>query len=146
MNNDKACSQLTALMDSTIQTLYRDLTEQEQLWDMIKADFEKVIKLDGRYEMAKLTSCQLEAYPSVTEWISAQDKILKDLAGCDITINNSGRKFYIMSNLPNTEEWRTFASTLELTEKVKTVVSIVTRLLSWEARLGRARGLTPDAA
>jgi hypothetical protein len=146
MNNDKACGQLTALMESTIQIRYRDLTEPKQLWDTIKADFEKVIKLDGRYEMAKLTSCQLESYPSVTEWISAQDKIINDLAVCDITIEDSWRKFYIMSNLPNTEEWRTFASTLELTEKADTVASIVTHLLSFEARLRRARGLAPDAA
>jgi len=146
MNNDKACGQLTSLMESTIQIRYRDLTEPKQLWDTIKADFEKVIKLDGRYEMAKLTSCQLESYPSVTEWISAQDKIINDLAVCDITIEDSWRKFYIMSNLPNTEEWRTFASTLELTEKADTVASIVTHLLSFEARLRRARGLAPDAA
>jgi len=146
MNNDKACGQLTALMESTIQLRYRDLTEPKQLWDTIKTDFEKVIKLDGRYEMAKLTSCQLESYPSVTEWISTQDKIINDLAVCDITIEDSWRKFYIMSNLPNTEEWRTFASTLELTEKADTVVSIVTHLLSFEARLRRARGLAADAA
>jgi len=59
--------------------------------------------------MAKLTSCQFESYPSVTEWISAQDKIINDLAVCDITIEDSWRKFYIMSNLPNTEKWPTFA-------------------------------------
>jgi len=103
MNKDKACGQLTSLMESTIQIRYRDLTEPKQHWDTIKTDFEKVIKLDGRYEMAKLTSCHLESYLSVTEWISAQDKIINDLAVCDITIEDSWRKFYIMSNLPNTE-------------------------------------------
>jgi len=51
-----------------------------------------------------------------------------------------------MSNLLNTEEWRTFASTLGLTEKADTVASIVTHLLSFEARLRRASGLAPDAA
>jgi len=51
-----------------------------------------------------------------------------------------------MSNIPNTEEWRTFASRLELTEKADTVASIVTHVLSFEARLCRARGLVPDAA
>jgi len=146
MNNDKACGQLTALMESTIQIRYRDLTEPKQLWDMIQTDFEKVIKLDGRYKMAKLTSCQLQSYPSVTEWISAQDKIINDLAVCDITNEDSWRKFNILSNLPNTEEWRTFASTLELTEKADTVASIVTHLRSFEARLCRAPGLGPDAA
>jgi hypothetical protein len=48
MNNDKACGKRTALMESTIQLRYRHLTEPKQLWDMIKTDFEKVIKLDGR--------------------------------------------------------------------------------------------------
>jgi len=70
MNNDKACGQLTSLMESTIQTRYGDLTEPKLLSDTNKADFEKVIKINGRYEMAKLTTCQLESYPSVTEWIS----------------------------------------------------------------------------
>jgi len=96
--------------------------------------------------MAKLTSCQLESYPSVTEWISAHDKIINDLAICDITIEDFWRKFYIMSNLPNTEGWRTVASTLELTEKADTVASIVTDLLSFGACLRRARGLAPDAS
>jgi len=146
MNNDKACGQLTSLMESTIQIRYRDLTEPKQLWDTTKSDFEKVIIHDGRYVMAKLTSCQLESYLSVTEWISAQDTIVNDLAVCDIMIEDSWRKFDIMSNLPNTEEWPTFASTLELTEKADTVASIVTHLLSCEARLHRARGLAPDAA
>jgi len=146
MNNDTACGQLTSLMESTIQIRYRELTEPKQIWDTIKADFEKVIKLGGRYEMAKLTSCQLELYPSVTEWISAQDKIINDLAVCDITIEDSWRKFYLMSNLLNPEVWRTIASTLELTENAETVASIVTHLLVFEARLRRAQGLAPDAA
>jgi len=50
-----------------------------------------------------------------------------------------------MSTLTNTDEWRTFASTLELTEKADTVVSIVTHLLSLETRLRKARHLAPDA-
>jgi len=146
MNNDKACGQLTSLMESTIQIWYQDLTEPKRLCDTIKADFEKVIKLNGRYKMAKLTSCQIESYPSVTEWISAQDKIINDLAICDITTEDCWKKLYITPNIPNTEEWRTFASTLGVTEKADTVANIVTHLLSFEASLRRARGLAPDAA
>jgi hypothetical protein len=95
--------------------------------------------------MAKLTSCELKSYPSVTEWFSAQDKTLNDLAVCVITIEDSGRKFCIMPNLLNTEEWCTFASILELTEEADTAASIVTHLLSLEARRRRARGFAPDA-
>jgi hypothetical protein len=146
MNNNKACRQLTFLLESRIQIRYRELTELEQLWDTIKADIQKVIKLDCRYEMAKLTSCQLKLYLSVTECIPAQDKIINALAICDITIEDACRKFYIMSNLPNTEEWGTFASTLEHTENADTAASIVTHHLSFEACLSMARGLAPDAA
>jgi len=67
MNNDEACGQLTAMMESTMQIRYRELTELKQPWNTIKGDFEKLIRLDGRYEIAKLTSCQLESYPSATE-------------------------------------------------------------------------------
>jgi hypothetical protein len=145
MNNAKACGHVTSVMESTIQIWYRELTEPKQLWDAIKVYLEKVIKLDGRYEMPKLTSYQLESYPSVTELISAQYKIINDLAVCDITIEDSWRKLYNMSDLQNTEESRTFASTFDHTGKDDTVASIVTHLLCSEARLRRAHGHAPDA-
>jgi len=146
MNNDKACRPLTTLMESTIQKRYQDLTEPKQLWDTIKAEFDKIINFDGRYVMAMLTSCQLESCPSVTKWIPAQDKIINDIALCGIMIEDTWREFCIMSNLPNTEEWRTFASTLELTEKADTVVIVITHLQSVEARHRRALCVAPDAA
>jgi len=59
MNNDKACGQLTSQIESIMQIWYQELTEPKQLSDVIKADFQKVIKVDGQYEMAMLTSCQL---------------------------------------------------------------------------------------
>jgi hypothetical protein len=96
--------------------------------------------------MAILTSCQLESYPSVTEWISAQDKIINCVAVCDITTEDFSRKMYIMSILPIRDELRTFPSTLEVSETADTVANIVTHLLSFEARLGRPRGLSPHAA
>jgi hypothetical protein len=96
--------------------------------------------------MAKLTSFQLESYPSVTDCIPAQHKIINDFAICNITIKDNWRKFYILSNLLKTEEWLPFASSLELTEKVDTVATIVTHLRSFVARLRRARGLAPDVA
>jgi len=46
MNNDKACGLLTSQMESTIHIRYRESSKPKQLWDIIKADFEKVIKLD----------------------------------------------------------------------------------------------------
>jgi hypothetical protein len=70
-----------------------------------KTDFEKVIKLDDRLEKAKLTDCKLERYPSISAWITAQETIINDLAICDINIDNAWRTFYIISKLPNNDEW-----------------------------------------
>jgi hypothetical protein len=115
------------------------------LWEAIQSDFEKVIKLDGRFEMAKLTDCKLELYPSISEWITVQEEIINDLVISDITIDDAWRKFYIHSNLPNNKEWRNFVSMLELTKKADTVANITSLLLSFEATLPRAKGLSPDA-
>jgi len=67
------------------------------LREAIQSDFEKVIKLDGRYEMAKLTDYKFELYPSISEWITAQEKIINDLAICNILIENAWQQFYILS-------------------------------------------------
>jgi len=96
--------------------------------------------------MAKLTDCKLEQYPSISEWIIAQEKIINDLAICDITIDDAWRKFYILSNLPKNDEWRNFVLTLELNEKADSVANNTSHLLSFEATLRRAKGLSLDAA
>jgi hypothetical protein len=116
------------------------------LWEAIQSDCEKVIKLDGPFEMAKLTDCKLELFPYISEWMTAQEKIINDLAICDITIDDALRKFYIVSNLANNDEWRNFVSMLELTEKADTVANITSHLLSFEATIHRAKGVSPDAA
>jgi hypothetical protein len=76
--------------------------------------------------------------------MSAQDKIINALAAGDIMSEESQRTFYILSNLPNTDEWGTYAFPLELTEKAERVLSIVTHLLSFETHLHRARNHTQD--
>lgn len=70
------------------------------LWDAIKNEFQE-IKLDGQYELAKLTTCQIASYGirGVPERIAAQDKIIEDLS-THITIEEIWRKHYIISNLP----------------------------------------------
>ena len=133
-------------MERKIQLRYQDPTELNQLCDTIKADFEKVLTLDCRSDMAKLTSCQLESYYPDTEGISAHERIIDDLIVCDIMFEASWRKFYMISNLPKTEEWITLVSPHQLTEKADTVVNIVTHLLSFEAFLCIVQGLAPDVA
>ncbi|KAF8251491.1 hypothetical protein K440DRAFT_637456 [Wilcoxina mikolae CBS 423.85] len=61
-------------------------------------------------------------------------------------VDENFRKFLIISNLQSTDEWTTFAWTLELNGKTDTSENIITHLLSFEARLRRARGLAPGAA
>jgi len=146
-NYEEANGSIYVLLDLSIHSRYNDdkFDDLKVLWEAIRSDFEKVIKLDGRFEMAKLTNWKLQLYPSISEWITAQEKILHDLAICDITIDDAWGKFYILSNLPNNEEGRTFLSTLELTEKADTVANITSNLLSFEATLRIGNGLSPYA-
>jgi len=88
MNNDKASGQITDMMEPTMQLRYREYKKPKELWDKIKADFEKMVKLDGQHELEKLALCDLESYSSVAEWVSAQDTIIGDLAICDVTIDD----------------------------------------------------------
>jgi len=47
MNTDKASGLLTTMIDVAIQMRYLDINDPKELWDTVKTDFEKVIKLDG---------------------------------------------------------------------------------------------------
>jgi hypothetical protein len=48
--------------------------------------------------MAKLIEWKLELYPSVVELITAQEKLINDLAICGIAVDDEWKKFYILSN------------------------------------------------
>ena len=128
-NYEKATVTISGMLEPSVRSRYSDekFDDPKVLWDTIKSDFEEIIKLDGEYEMAKLTTCKLELYPSVTEWITAQEKIIK--------VEDRWRRFYLLVNLPNTDEWRTYASTLKLTGKASTVADITGHLRSFEASL-----------
>jgi hypothetical protein len=144
----KACGTICRALEASIRQRYRDakFDDPKVLWDTIKADFEEVIKLDGKHEQQKLATCKLEDFPSVSEWISAQDKIISDLAICSITVTDEWRIFYIMSNLPKSAEWLSFATTLNMSGHANTPGNIITQLLAFETTLRRQKGLAPDAA
>jgi len=48
--------------------------------------------------MAKLIEWELELYPSVSGLITAQEKLINDLAICGITVDDEWRKFCTLSN------------------------------------------------
>jgi len=146
MNNDKASGQITDMMEQSMQLRYRVYKKPKGLGDKIKADFEKMVKLDGEHELEKLVLFNLESYSSVAEWISAQDAIIGDLAICDVTIDDDLRKFYILSNLPKSDEWKMFKTSLQLSGKADTTANIITDLQSFEVTLRRDSGIDPDSA
>jgi hypothetical protein len=135
----KACGTICRALEASIRQRYRDpkFDEPKVLWDTIKSDFEEVIKLDGTHEQQKLATCKLEDYPSVSEWISAQDKIISDLTICNITVTDEWRIFYLLSNLPRSAEWLSFTTTLNMSGHANTPGNIITQLLAFETTLRR---------
>jgi hypothetical protein len=144
----KACGTICHALEPSIRQRYRasKYNDPRVLWETIKSDFEKVIKLDGQHEQAKLATCKVEDFPSVTEWIAAQDKIINDLAICGIEVTDNWRSFYLMSNLPTRPEWLGFTTSMNVSGKAKDPSEIITELLAFEARLRRQKGLSPEAA
>ncbi|KAF8254192.1 hypothetical protein K440DRAFT_635699 [Wilcoxina mikolae CBS 423.85] len=139
-NYEKANGTICSLLEPSIRSRYtaEKYNDPKVLWDAIMTDFQKAIKLDTRYHRTKLAACKLESYSSVTEWITAQEKYINDLAICGVKMEDEWRKFYILSNLPNTEEWKNFSSILELADKADTIPNIVMHLTAFEAKLHRA--------
>jgi len=128
MNNGKASGQITVMMEPTMQLRYQEYKKRKELWDEIMGDFEKIVKLDGQHELETMVLWNLESYSSVAESISAQDAIIGDLAICDGTIDNNLQKFYILSNLPKSDKWKMFKTSLELSGKADSVTKIITHL------------------
>ncbi|KAF8247907.1 hypothetical protein K440DRAFT_643356 [Wilcoxina mikolae CBS 423.85] len=75
-NYEKANGTICSLLEPSIRSRYtaEKYNDLKVLWDAMKTDFEKAIKLDARYQMVNLAACKLESYSSVTEWITAQEK------------------------------------------------------------------------
>ncbi|KAF8241204.1 hypothetical protein K440DRAFT_666543 [Wilcoxina mikolae CBS 423.85] len=67
-NYEKATGTISGMLEPSVRSRYTEekFDGPKVLWDRIKSDFEEIIKLDGEYEMAKLTTSKLESYPSVT--------------------------------------------------------------------------------
>jgi hypothetical protein len=68
-NYEKVNGTICALIEPSIRSQYKDdkFDDRKEFWEAIQTDFEMVIKLDGRFEMAKLTDCKLELFPFVSE-------------------------------------------------------------------------------
>jgi len=117
-----------------------------ELWDKIKADYVKMVMLVGQHKLKKLVLCNLESYSSVAECISAQDALIGDLGICDVMIDDNLRKFYILSNLPKSDDWKMFKTSLEISGEADTTANIITHLQSFEVTLRRDCGINPDSA
>jgi hypothetical protein len=110
-----------------------------------RLDFQKVNKLDCRFGIAKLPGCKIDLYPSISEWIPVEEKIINEVTICDITIDDASQKFYLLLKLPQNDEWLNIVSTLELTGNADLGGNITPHQLSFEATLRRTTVLSPDA-
>jgi hypothetical protein len=72
----------------------------KSLWDNIKSYYDTQTKLDGMHEVSKLDNCQLIDFPSVAEWIVAQDQTIENIATTGMEVNEGYRCHYLIKNLP----------------------------------------------
>jgi hypothetical protein len=62
-NYEKATGTISGILEPSVRSQYTNerFDDPKVLWDTIKSDFEEIFKLDGEYEMAKLTTCKLKS-------------------------------------------------------------------------------------
>jgi hypothetical protein len=60
----RTCGTIFRSLEADIRFQFNDpeFLNPKILWDAIKSKFEKVIQLDGKYEMQKLATCKLEDF------------------------------------------------------------------------------------
>lgn len=95
--------------------------------------------------MERLATCKLGSYSSVTKWISAQDAIIGDLVACGITVEEKWHRFHLLTNLPTSDEWRIFKTSLELAGTADSPANIIEHLKAFGASLRRDKGIPPDS-
>jgi hypothetical protein len=149
----KASSTIRSALDPAIGLQYEDdkyLYNPSQLWTDIKAQYQRQVRREGAHLLTVLDNCQLTDYPSITEWLSAQDKIIGDLSICGIKIQGEHRCHYITKNLPKGADWGPFLTALEISndssEKSQSIADLRKNLLTYEACLRREKGIEPGAA
>jgi hypothetical protein len=82
----KACGTICVALEPSIGQRYWDSNSGDPkiLWDTIKADFEKVIQLDGKHEQQKLVICKPEDFVSVRVGLPLKTRLYTTFAICGI--------------------------------------------------------------
>jgi hypothetical protein len=151
----KASSIIRSTLEPAIRQQYDDdvkyVYNPHLLWSDIEQQYKNQVHRGDTHLLTSLDNCRLSDYPSVTEWISAQDKIINGLAICGIQIQGKYRYHFITKNLPVDPEWRPFLDALKLSEGASgdassSVAILRSHLLGFEARLRRKKGIAPGAA
>jgi hypothetical protein len=112
----------------------------------IQKEYETKLKIDGCHGMLVLAQCKLADYPSITEWSSAQKKLIDDLQTCGIAVDRPWRVHYILENLPKSTEWTNIKQMLTVTGNTESTTKLLSHLLTFEAYLKRVKGLPSDSA
>jgi len=91
----KASSAIRNTLEPAIRQQYDDMKyvyNPHLLWTDIEQQYKNQVQREDIHLLRSLDNCRLSDYPSVTEWISAQDKIIDDLAFCGIKIQGKHRQ------------------------------------------------------
>jgi hypothetical protein len=124
-------------LEAHIRACYEDQKFEDPaiLWAQIRTDFEKLIKRDGRWEITILSNAKMEDFQSITEWQAFQNRIIKDLTICSVTLDETICSHWTLEGLLQTGLYSNFVQTLELNGADTSINKIFEQLLSLEARL-----------
>jgi hypothetical protein len=146
---EKASGKIINMLDSDLKRKYSDDKwdyDPQGLWNEIKKERERVLKIDGKQLLFKISSLKMADFKGCNAYYTELKNLRNQLEVCDIRMENSIIAFHLLNGLPNTPEWRQFSSTLSLMDKDTDPDEIMVRLEVFETDLRRLHAIPHDVA
>jgi hypothetical protein len=122
-------------LDHNHRQKFRHIVNQPyRLWTAIQQMYENQSEMAGPMVLERLLRIKYEDFPTAQAWLTAQDNCRRELAICDYEVPDHICPWLLLHNLPPTEEWEAFKTTIGMM-KIRSLNAIINHILEQESRL-----------
>ena len=145
----KASGTIFGLLDGNLKRKYGDekwSADPAGLWNEIKTERERVLKIDGKHLMQKLVNIKFSEFDTSAEYYTVVKDTAARVGTCGIPLNDQAIAFFMLNGLPETDEWTSFSSNLNMSGKDVDPETIMRHLEVFESMLRKKHGIPGDTA
>jgi len=106
---------IIGLLDTLLKHRYSDDKwdyDPSGLWNEIKKERDRVLKIDGKQLMDRLNSIKLSDFGRTMQYYTEIRNIIRQLDVCDVKLTEKMIAYFMLNSLPTTNEWTSFAISL----------------------------------